>query len=297
MRRIEFLIKQVRRATENNDLAGISTAEFEQYMNDAQDRLQNLIQKAHPETGFFERQGFINLVPTTDTYSLENMVDENGDSFKPRILLFNSLRMVERTQGDIYYPLKFISPKERTTGYGYIVRDKDIIISPTAQGTYNKGLRITYAGKLRDLGIRRGKITNLSPLTVSVLGDATDFDDADFLTIVDKNGVSKVDDVAMEGWNSGTGVITTSTDISNAALDDFVLLGGHSTTHSELPDLCEHYLISYTEMKIFMRDSSADTTAQSSLVSAMEKDIIDLFKDNNGDVVHVPISSTDYLIW
>lgn len=297
MRRIELLINQVRRATENNDLAGISTLEFEQALNDAQDRLQSIIHTTHPESDFFAAVGFINLLPNQDSYSLENLYDDNGVLFKSRMLAFNSVMLVERTEGNAYFPLKFISPKERRTGYGYILRNKDIIFAPDSSGSFPKGVRITYAKKIRDLGIRRGVITNLSPLTVTTLGDATDFNDADLLTIVDASGASKVDDVAMEGWNPGTGVITTSTDISAAALGDFVLYGGHATTHCELPDICERYLIAYGEMKILLRDSSVDHRAQAQMVDEMEKDILQLFADNTGDVVHVPISATDYMIW
>jgi hypothetical protein len=297
MRRLEFLINQVRRATENQDVAGIATIEFEQFMNDAQDRLQSLIHTVHPETQFFAEKGFVPLVSGQDSYDLTTLNDENGNSFKSRILTFNSVMLVERTEGNAYFPLKFISPKERRTGYGYFLENKKLILAPSPEGSFPEGVRLTYAKKLRDLSIRRGQITSLSPLTVTVLGDATDFNNADLLTIVDSEGNSKVDDVAMEGWNPGTGVITTTTDISAAALNDFVLFGGYSTTHCELPDMCERYLVAYGEMKIFMRDSSSDFSAQAALTKSMEDDILDLFKDNTGDVVHVPISSTDYMIW
>jgi hypothetical protein len=297
MRRLELLINQSRRATENEDLAGIKTIEFEQYMNNAQDRLQSLIHTAHPESDFFAAQGFISLTSGQDAYNLQVLKDENGNNFNSRILAFNSVILVERTEGNAYFPLKFISSKERRTGYGYFLRNQEILIAPPATGNFPDGIRLTYAKKLRDLGIRRGQITSLSPLTITALGDATDLNDTDWLTIVDKDGVAKVDDVEMGGWNPGTGVITTSTDVSAAAIGDYVVYGEYSTTHCELPDICERYLLEFCNMKIFLRDSSGDANAQVALVKSMENDILELFKDNTGDVVHVPISSTDYMIW
>jgi len=297
VRRLELLINQSRRATENNDVAGISTLEFEQYYNNAQDRLQALIHTAHPETDFFAAEGFVSLTPNTDAYDLTTMKDEDENIFNSRILAFNSVFLVERTEGNAYFPLKFISSKERRTGYGYFFQNKKIILAPSSSGSFPKGVRITYAKKLRDLGIRRGEITSLSPLTITALGDATDLNDTDYLTIVNKDGISKVDDVEMGGWNSGTGIITTTTDVSAAAVGDYVVYGEFASTHSELPDICERYLLEFCNMKIFMRDSSADASMQSSLVKSLEDDILELFKDNTGDVVHVPISSTDYMIW
>jgi len=297
VRRLELLINQSRRATENNDVAGISTLEFEQYYNNAQDRLQALIHTAHPETDFFAAEGFVSLISGEDAYDLTNLEDEDGISFKSQILAFNSVFLIERSSGNAYSPLKFISSKERGIGYGYFFQNKKLIIAPSPSGSTSKGIRVTYAKKLRDLGIRRGTITSLSPLTITATGDATDLVDTDYLTIVDKDGASKVDNVVMGGWNSGTGVITTTTDVSAAAIGDYVVYGEFASTHSELPDICERYLLEFCNMKIFMRDSSADASIQSSLVKSLEDDIIELFKDNTGDVVHVPISSTDYMIW
>jgi hypothetical protein len=299
MRRIELLISHIRKATENQDVAGISTAEFVQYMNDAQDRLQSLITAKHPESEHFAAEGFINLSNAVEAYDLRNMVDVNGVSFKSRILASNSVNLVERTQGDSYFPLKMISSKERTNGYGYFLRNNDLILSPIAQGTVNKGLRVVYAKKLRDLSIRRGVITGVGAgsITLTTLGDATDFLDTDYICVVDRDGVNKGDSIAIDTWTPGTGVITTASSLGTAAIGDYVTYGEFSTTHSELPDTCERYLIAYVEMKIFMRDSSADATAQASIVQTMEADIVELFSDNTGDTQHIPISATDYMIW
>ena len=51
MRNLQYIINQVRKQTENEDVSdfvGIQDSEFIQYVNDAQHRLQGLIISQHP---------------------------------------------------------------------------------------------------------------------------------------------------------------------------------------------------------------------------------------------------------
>jgi len=56
MRRLEYLISQVRNSTDNKDTNGISTPEIVGYFNDAQKYITTLIFKNNPYADFFKVQ-------------------------------------------------------------------------------------------------------------------------------------------------------------------------------------------------------------------------------------------------
>lgn len=60
------------------------------------------------------------------------------------------------------------------------------------------------------------------------------------------------------------------------------------TLTPELPEICERYIIAYTEWKILKRDSSVDSTEAMSELLQMQKEIVDSYKHINDDVQMIP---------
>ena len=76
-----------------------------------------------------------------------------------------------------------------------------------------------------------------------------------------------------------------------------MVYGDLSTSHPEIDDFCMRYLVESSIMRIFMRDSSRDMSAQSGLLSAIEKEIMDTYAGLGNDAALIPVVTTDYLYY
>ena len=100
-------------------------------------------------------------------------------------------------------------------------------------------------------------------------------------------------DIKYTNVDAGTGEITVDPAFSfevgeSISVGDTVVAGSYTTTHSELDDLVERYLISYCVFQILKRDSSSDVQVQQVVLQAMEKEIIDSYKELSDDIVEIP---------
>lgn len=296
MRRIELLIKSSRSSTENKDLNGISQDDFIEYFNNGQDIIQSMIQNVHPETELFSKEGYISIITNQDAYDLTVLEDIDGNTFDSRILTRSAISLVERSENaDSYFPLKFISNKERKTGFGYYFMDKYIIIAPEPR---TGKIRVTFTQRLANVDIRRGQISAVNPntslvLTSSTIPSGTEFEDIDYCCVVDKDGNIIRGNIAINSFTSPT--INTSDDLTGISVGDYVCYGKYSTTHSELPDILEMMLIEYVNYRVSVRDSSVDSKSLGTIVDEMKNQMSELFSDQGNDVMHIPISSTDYM--
>ena len=283
--RAEKLLVDIRRATGNENIDGIPDVEFVRYLNDAQQRLHSLIVSTHPNS--FRKQYTIDTVNGQTAYDLPT--DVFMDTY---------IHLVEKRESNsegAYYPLQRIDPIETNRVHGYFIRDKQIILSSEQISPVSGGLRVTYTRKLKDIEIRRGTITSLSPLTINNQPTGTDFAYVDEATIVDKYGDQVVTGIEVTSYNSGTGIITTPTSLTGAATGQFVVYGGNSTTHHEWPDVAERYLFEYCCLRINHRDSSADWNKAVDLLNNLENDLVALFAGGDQEVKYPTIVSTEFL--
>jgi len=291
MRRIEYLLTQVRASTENDgpNAQAIGDAEFMQHFNDAQDRLQSVLVGEYSK--HFTKEGFIALVAGQDEYDL------------PTDMLLNTLvSSVERTTNsnpgtDDYFPLDRIDLVERHVGTGYLIRNKKIIVSPVPTGNYTNGLRINYIYKIPTLDIRRGEVSAINDGTsLTITGHtATEALLADYVSAVDFDGIQQIVAIKNKGFTNGTGVMLTDTSLTGLSLGDFVILGKNSSSHSMLEDICERYLVEYVSLRIFHRDSSSDKIFQSDVMQAIETDIMNLYATMSMDIDLPPVTNLEYL--
>lgn len=303
MRRVDRLIKQIRRQTENEDSGadfGINTEEFIQYINDAQHRLQSLVTSTHPTA--FVTEKICSVIRDQQEYALPDLA-----------LMENKVSTVEYSdtgREDDYYHLEKISLKNRTTyssahPMAYIRRSGKILLQPTPDSLTGT-IRINYVKRLYDLDVRRGKISTattsgnsvtLLQLNTSISNPQIDFDklrDSDYICVCDKDGEIKMRNIPITGIDSATGVISIEAgyefeDGESLSNTDYVVSGRDSVTHSELPKMCERYLIAYAAWKILKRDSSVDSEEQSAELKVMEDDIVNSFSDIDDDVQRIPV--------
>ena len=212
-----------------------------------------------------------------------------------------------------WLPLTQVSPKERTVGFGYFLRGMSIIIAPMPQ-TINTVLRVTGMKRLYNVDKRRGKISTINSLNgVTTLGltgipTRSDFALTDSVSIVDANGnilqytdpstgkITYFNDLPLSSFAAPNLAVTIDS-IPSTAVGCYVVYGGYATTHCEMDDFCNRYLIESAVMRIFMRDSSKDMSGQGALVQALEDEIVASYASLGNDAQVIPVNSTDYLYY
>jgi hypothetical protein len=301
-RYIQNLIDEARRATENEDFSdtiGIKDIEILRYLNDAQFRIHNLIVKEHPDV--FIKEKVESVVADQEKYALPM------DTF-----VGNKVRQVEFSAtglDDDYYPLRPASYFQRNKGaegdpQWYIRNAGNILLLPVPQ-TSASTLRISYVYKLPKLDLRRGSVavatldsgtSKITTLTADVSTDVLDTDVLDNytrLTIVDEEGNVKMKNIKFTATNATSGAITIDSSFTyesgeTIAVGDYIVAGDYTSTHTQLDDMIERYLIAYTSFKLLQRDSSADVAVQQSVLAEMETEIVDAFAEMSQDIVEIP---------
>lgn len=321
MRRLERLITQVRRLTDNeefdNDVdtpLGITTQEITEYLNDAQENLQARISEVHAKVFITTTQ--IDLVANQELYSLPTDIFLDGRlvhveaKFSEQALDYFTL-----SQRHIKTRLPDVTSQSPSA---YIRIGSKLAMQPVPARAWTNGLRITYQVKLLNLSFRIGQVTTTvtsgSDLTaINLNASPTKAQDSDLptladqyveqfdeITIIDKNGAVQAKGIPVSTFDADSGQITVESGHILAsgeaiAADDYVVGGSNNTTHSELPDTCERYLIAYAAWKVLKADSMVDSRDQERELAAMLDEIIDAFREIDEDQVDLQLS-LDWII-
>lgn len=212
-----------------------------------------------------------------------------------------------------WLPVPQVSPRERTVGFGYFVRGNSVIIAPMP-ATLNTVLRVTGMKRLYNIDKRRGKISSSSSVggkttfVLSGIPTGTDFADVDRVTLVDANGsilqytepstgkVTYYNNLQVDSFaNPNLTVVLGS--VPSTSTGCYIVYGEYSSSHCEVDDFCNRYLIESAVMRVQMRDSSRDVSSQSALVGALESEIMASYAQLGNDATMIPVNSTDYLYY
>ena len=310
MRRIEKLILQARRVSDNEEFdndpsnpLGIIDDEVVEYINEAQENLQSTISLKHKKV--FITIIKINLEAEEEKYALPKDLFLDGRIVHLEALFNNRV--------DDYYTLDQRHVKERLPNVStsfpdyYIRLGTNIFIQPRPSVSRTDGLRLTYQHRLPTLDVRRGliaSITNpsgnsLTKITLniattiprdanlSLIADRT-IENFDFITVVDSTGAIKMKDIPVDSYDETTGIITITPSFDfqtgeTAVLGNYIVGGTNATTHSELPETCGRYLIAYAAWKILKRDSSVDLKDQERELGFMLREIAGSFAEIDED--------------
>lgn len=308
MRRVDSLITAVRTISRNNANAdgtvAISDNEILQYLNDAQDRIQNLISSTKNIAKIFVTQQIISVVANQEAYSVPDRVLLNKQIESVEFSATSSVADYVRLE-----KLNFFNRDTNASNYpwGYIKRGNQLLLQPTPSISTGS-IRVTYERDLDDLDIPRGIITvvtngtstQFDTLTLSTLADSYEsttpgWSNIQYCSVVSSIGVRKTYNILVSSYNTGTNVITpspsplifTTNDIV-PAVGDVAVFGQYTTTFSQLPDNCERYLIHYAAAECFHRDSSNDYSDELERVDAIEKDILKALSSQTSEVQFIP---------
>lgn len=308
MRRVDQLIAEVREETESTEFTsetGIQDSTILLAFNHAQDRIMSLIQQTKPN--LFQKEKVIDAVAGQETYSLP------ADVFATHMLEKVEYSVTGRDED--YYTLDFGYLRERInrvpgTPAFYIRRSSELLLQPKPQQAGK--IRVTYIRTIPKVDARRAKVLSvtltadsISSLTLDPTALTSDnaqaITDAEYICVVSKDGVIKMKAIPVADLNSSNGDVTVDTFTFESGetieVGDWIVTGKFSTTHSELPDIAERYLIEFGKWRVHKRDSSNDSGEADAERKEMEADIMATYAEPGKDVNDVPITDTQFLTW
>jgi hypothetical protein len=299
MRRAALLETQVRRATENERTGitdAISSEEFLQYFTDAQLMIYRRMLSASAKNFTLPK---IYSASGAETYALP------GDIFGQSVI---SLEYSPTGAAKDYYEVPMRTHKERVSITGnpqlFFLGSSSIYVNPyPASGTF----RLVYNKALPRVDKRRGTVlshtkssTALTALSLTGYTQA-DFDLYDHLTIVGFDGTVKMRGIPYTAAPAGVVAIQGSSytfpegsTLTNTT--DYFCLGENASSHVQLPDFCEDFVLAYCAKRIMNRDSNDDAVEMSAEMIRMAEEIVDAWALPTQDIDNIPVVDTSYLL-
>lgn len=309
---VDSMIDEIREATSNEDFnstLGLSEEEFVRFINEAIGRLHGKIVQQHTNV-FLEE---VELSTTRD--------DQNYDVPR-RAFNKNSIHAVEYSptgRSDDYYMLRPTTGRNRFPSVNgdpefYIRRARELLLVPTPDTSVGT-LRVTYVKKPKRLDKRRGLIkavttsgSTITNLEINYVNgstvDSTELEKRTRMTVVDKYGTIKMDNILLQGITTSASYDATLTIDSSFAFEstetiavgDYVVSGEYTTTHLDENDFdqyLEDYIREFARLRTLQRDSSNDSQEALGTLTAMEDQIVANFKDISDDIDTIPVINRD----
>jgi len=307
MRRVDAQLNRARKDAAVKDATttkGIEQNTLLEYINDAQDRAQALISSSYAL--FNIKEDIQSTVVDQEAYSITDY----------RVYINNRFVSFEiSSSGNLqdYCRLKKSNFHARNNNTGlpeeYLRRGASVLLNPIPDSTAYK-LRVNYEAEVEDLDIRRGKIasiigagTPVSPITSITLASSSptpdgtdtvlaDLEVGDYICVVDKDGNRIAKNLPVTGYSSL--VITVDSfelgiNDTLPAVGDYVCVGKYKTTHSELPDTFDNYLVLYVIWRILGRKgSTAFSKAAEAALVAKEKEILEAYVSLGQEIQEIP---------
>jgi hypothetical protein len=288
MKRLEYLITQVRNSTDNKDVNGISTSEIVSYFNDAQRYITTIIFKNNPYADLFKVQVELPAVSSGE-YTLPD------DCYSTNALSMVEARFADTSNNKGYSRIKPISESEFSYIFGYITRDNKVLISGQNDTAQLQNVRITYFKQLPTLDIRRGTIGVVVPNTsVAVTGlDTEIFAMDDHFSTVDAQGDQIVDNIYSASTTSPLAV----SDTTGILAGQYLVSGKNACNKSQLPDVCETYLLDYVRQRIYTRNNYDDANKQTYFTDLQQNEILSIFSKNKKDDDTIPVTDVEFLFF
>jgi len=296
MKNVKYLIEEIREATENQDFSeftGIKDREILRYLNDAQERLQSEIVKTSPKV--FTKE----LVYDVDGRRLYDLPYDifMGNKITDVKYRYSANDVWERMEPDYVANLDDIDYYDvRPETYIRISGQVSLRPMPT-RGQF----RLTYVASVPKLDIQRGLIDSISVVNGEITALSLDESTADFIelerdsyiSIINRHGDILQDQIKFDDIDPITGDVTLSSNVltesdASTLLQGRVVIGKKASTHSQMDEIVERYIMGYTKMKIFQRDGSSEFMIQSQLVQEMEREIKESYGVISDDILKIP---------
>lgn len=296
--RAELLIREIRQKTGHETFSaqqGLPQRMFVSYLNDAQDRLTNLINQEHGTT--MRKVAFVSIVAGTASYTLPTDV----------YLGHNIVKVDYTTTGDyrdaVTLTLRTSREEVSVRGFpdGYFLRDGSIVLSmiPEQAGQ----IRIEYQYVIPQLGIRVGTYASAggigdyelaaAPLQEQIYDMQNGF--VDYISFVTAEGTVTAG-ATFVSYDAATFTVSLASVTGTPALGNYMVFGKYASTHSMLPQPAKRYLIEYAVARCQTADSNAlETQMTSPYVQGIEAEVLDAYAVLEEDVMGIPVLDYDVL--
>lgn len=288
MKRLEYLITQVRNSTDNKDVNGISTSELVGYFNDAQRYITTIIFKNNPYADLFKVQVELPAVASGE-YILPD------DCYSTNALSMVEARFADTSNNKGYSRIKPIMESEFSYIFGYITRDNKVLISGQNDVAQLSNVRITYFKQLPTLDIRRGTIGTVianTSFAVSSL-DTEIFTMDDHFSTVDAQG----DQVVKNIYSVSTTSPIATSNTTGIVAGQFLVSGANACNKCLLPDVCETFLLDYVRQRIYTRNNYEDAAKQMTFTQQQESELLSIFSKNKKDDDTIPVTDVEFLFF
>ena len=285
MRRVNFLLKRLRRETGNEFTDRYSDYDMLEYLNYAQRAIHKVIFNTGPDGGFYSGEYITDIVANQEIYTLPS------DIFSPMAVYgvhtsFDS--------GEYFFPMNRASSTEGNTSGGYSLYNGKLLIKSIFDSGYTSGLKVLYEKALPTLSYRAGKVASYTGTTITLdVGHKDDIDsNDDYICIVDRDGSPLSSGVYIESFDDALHTITVESGLS-IPVGSYVVTGRNASSHPSIPDALEDMLIIHSKRSVFHSDSSSDVNNQASFNTEERGDIEDLFYDQCRDGIQIPMRSSE----
>lgn len=277
-------MNKVRENTNLTDKNGMGDSQVLRHFNDAQKTIQSLIYQAELEPDLFVLTTLITVAAGEVTADLPT------DVFKDNAVLY--VTPYGRNK-----KLSRIQSYERGFREGYFLENNEIGFSNGLLSRYTQ-FNVKYFRRIPVLDLRRGKLSVVGASSLTITGQSTTLDLttlADYFTVVDKDGTIIQAGLPLTAYNAGTGVITTSgVDTAIVTTAHYIVLGKRASSHSELPDECEPFLLHFVQKMMRSKNVSKETGNQA-VFSQEQQDILKgLFSGNSADPIYPPMTDNEW---
>lgn len=307
---LETLIDAQRKDSRNNgDEESIPDAEFIRYNNYAQERLYNLIAKAHKF--LYVSYKDISLVAGTRSYTVPDNVLADT-----RIVLVEyspdgverNFRRLPPTSDRYTFSNASGAPRSYRRGIRSITIDP---IPNASTGT----LRVHYERAMDRLDVRRAQVNGtpsgaVIDLTNATFGAPTAANEALFVKntyvcVCDAFGTPMLYNGLISSYDAATDALTLAANVSTYLVgsytlanlaDGYLTLGKYTTTHSALHNICEEFIHEDVVRRVFKVDSSDDWNESSEHFKELAGDILSVYSTVDKDRKTIPIVDYEMMI-
>ena len=289
MKRLEYLITQVRNSTDNKDVNGISTSEIVSYFNDAQRYITTIIFKNNPYADLFKVQVEIPADPSGE-YTLPD------DCYSTNALSMVEARFADTSNNKGYSRIKPIMESEFSYIFGYITRDNKVLISGQNDVAQLNTVRITYFKQLPTLDIRQAKVSSVNTGISLILSASPTYlyEVDDHCSAVDAQGVQQTSNIY---FTNTSGALLNTADTIGVTSDMYITSGKNSCNKPLLPDVCETYLLDNVRQRIYTRNNYEDANKQMYFTQQQESEIVAIFSKNKKDDDTIPVTDVEFLFF
>jgi hypothetical protein len=305
---VQLEIDQARRdskspvSAEVGNSSGISRETILQYLNDADQHMQDALIERCPDITLFHRTATYGLVAAQQAYVMPVDCWAGANVVK--------VEYSYNGEAKYYEPLRPIDLFEMNNYEGvpsfYCLQGSNLLLDPTpsaSQGT----IRLTYNRQIDGLDVRRGTIdgttndgtnyTSIVLATDSVLDESL-FDSYDYLCVSNADGTVTYYNVpyttyatATKTFTLGAGVLLSAGTI---AAGSYVTLGKYTTTHSPLPRSCDRYRLTWGTLLLSGHKQSSKEVSDDKRLTVIEDAVVSAFKRRSDGPYGIPIINNDY---